>query len=79
MKRKWRNLRNRRRSRQKYENGENRAIIENRSLILPPASAGILFGLLFDPEEEDDMLIRNVGLDVATHRTELSIVTATFS
>jgi hypothetical protein len=56
--------------------GENRSIIENRRLILRPASARILFGLLFDPEDGDDMLIRNVGLRVATHRTVLRIVTA---
>jgi hypothetical protein len=29
---------------------------------LSPASAGFLLGILFNPEDEDDVFLRNVGL-----------------
>jgi hypothetical protein len=29
------------------------------NLSLPPATVGFLFGLLFDPEDGDDMFLRN--------------------
>jgi hypothetical protein len=47
------------------------------SLSLPPACAGFLLGLLFNPEEGGDMFVRNLRLSLSYKALQLNYRTST--